>query len=93
MTDEEKRAINRIYDVTHQVNGSHVNYIDINNICTEENELDSCEGFCKATDIVLNLIKKQSKMIDLMAEQLTSPINDKEWVIKFYEKEAEKNNG
>lgn len=37
---------------------------------------------------VLNLIEKQSKMIDLMAEQLTSPINGKEWVIKYYEKEV-----
>lgn len=33
-------------------------------------------------------IEKQSKMIDLMAEQLTSPINGKEWVIKYYEKKV-----
>lgn len=34
-------------------------------------------------------IEKQSKMIDLMAEQLTSPINGKEWVIKYYEDRVE----
>jgi hypothetical protein len=70
MNKEEKEAINRLYDVTHLTNGKHVDYIDIDNIATEEEHLDSCEGFCKATDIVLNLIKKQEAIIDKMAEQL-----------------------
>ncbi len=34
-------------------------------------------------------IEKLSKMIDLMAEQLTSPINGKEWVIRYFKEKAE----
>jgi hypothetical protein len=39
---------------------------------------------------ILNLIQKQSKIIDKMAEQLTTPVNSKEWIIEFYKKEVEK---
>ena len=34
-------------------------------------------------------IEKKDKMIDLMAEQLTTPIHSKEWVIEYYTKEVE----
>ena len=63
MTEEEKEAINRIYDVTHQIDGSYVDYIDIDDTCNYEEDLDSCKGFCKAIDIVLKLIEKQQKEI------------------------------
>ena len=46
--------------------------------------------------IVLNLIEKQNKeiekkdkVIDKMAEQLTTPIHSKEWVINYYKEEVE----
>jgi len=46
--------------------------------------------------IILNLIetqkaeiKKKNKAMNLMAEQLTSPINNKKWVIEYYERLAE----
>ena len=32
---------------------------------------------------------KKDKIIDLMAEQLTTPIHSKEWVINYYEREIE----
>lgn len=64
MSEEEKEAINRIYDVTHQTDGSYVSYIDIDDICNYEEDLESCKGFCKAIDIVLNLINKQQKEIE-----------------------------
>ena len=70
MNKEEKEAINRLYDVTHQTNGKHVNYIDINNICVDEDELESCEGFCKAIDTVLNLIQKQEKIINYSIDRI-----------------------
>ena len=39
---------------------------------------------------VLNLIEKQDKIIDLMAEQLTTPVHSKEWVIEHYNQKIEK---
>ncbi|MBO6233241.1 MAG: hypothetical protein J6N78_04200, partial [Clostridia bacterium] len=69
MNKEEKEAINRLYDVTHLTNGEHTEYIDIDNIATEEEHLDSCKGFCKATDIVLNLIKRQEKEIQKLRKK------------------------
>lgn len=48
-------------------------------------ELDDAE-------IILNLIEKQSKeiaqkdnIIDAMAEQLTTPVHNKQWVIDYFE--------
>lgn len=36
------------------------------------------------------IIDIKEKMIDLMAEHLTSPINDKKSVIEYFKKEAQK---
>lgn len=62
-----------------------------------EEEKEVYIKYCKydkePKEIILNLIsviEKQNKIINLMAEQLTTPINSKEWVIKYWEKEAEK---
>ena len=35
-------------------------------------------------------LEKKSKIINLMAEQLTTDIHSKEWVIDYYEREVEK---
>ena len=40
-------------------------------------------------DILIRAYEKQKKMIDLMAKDLTTPVNNKEWVIDYYKKEAE----
>jgi len=34
---------------------------------------------------LLDIVKQKDKMIQEMAEQLTTPIHDKEWVIKYFE--------
>lgn len=34
---------------------------------------------------VLAMLKEKDKQIDLMAEQLTTPIHGKEWIKKYYE--------
>lgn len=44
----------------------------------------------KMIDEVKGEAVKLYKMIDLMAEQLTTPIHSKEWVINYYKKEIEK---
>lgn len=43
----------------------------------------------RANKTLLNLIETQKAIINLMAEQLTSPINDKKWVIEYYTKLVE----
>lgn len=40
----------------------------------------------KAIEVVLNAIKEKDKIIDLMSEQLTTPIHSKEWVKEYYKK-------
>lgn len=37
---------------------------------------------------VLAMLKEKDKMIDLMSEQLTTPIHDKEWVKQYFENKA-----
>lgn len=69
LTMKEKKAIKRIYDVTHNNDGSLVNYIDIDDVVNTEEDLESCETFCKAIDTVLNLIDKQNKVIDEMIQE------------------------
>ena len=39
---------------------------------------------------MLNLIEKRDKVINLMAEQLTTPVHSKEGVIDYYKREIEK---
>lgn len=41
-----------------------------------------------AIETVLNLIEKQYKMINLMAEQLRTPVNSKEWIKEYYKHEV-----
>lgn len=43
----------------------------------------------KMIDEVKGEANKLYKMIDLMAEQLSTPINSKEWVKEYYRKKAE----
>ena len=42
----------------------------------------------KSIEKVLSMLKEKDKIIDLMAEQLTTPIHDKEWIKKYYENKA-----
>ncbi len=41
----------------------------------------------RAIKNLLMFYEKQNQMIDKMAEQLTTPIHNKEWVIEYFEKE------
>ena len=40
----------------------------------------------KAIEVVLNALEEKDKIIDLMSEQLTTPIHSKEWVKEYYKK-------
>ncbi len=47
--------------------------------------------YSKAIEVVLSELDKKDKIIDLMAEQLTTPVHNKKWVIDYFEKKAEGN--
>lgn len=48
---------------------------------------DLYESNKRIADLLL-ILGDRDRMINKMAEQLTTPIHDKEWVIKYYEKES-----
>lgn len=39
----------------------------------------------KAIETVLSMLKEKDKMIDLMSEQLTTPMHNKEYVKQYFE--------
>ena len=53
----------------------------------ENTKADLYEANNRITDLLL-ILGDRDRMINKMAEQLTTPIHDKEWVIKYYEKES-----
>lgn len=85
MSEEEEKAIDRIYAVTHCINGEHTQYIDIDNIANDKEDFNNCEGFCEAIDIVLKLIGKQQ----LEIEQLKYSITKATEIIDEYANETE----
>jgi len=42
---------------------------------------------------LLDLYKKKSRMVEIMAEHLTTDTHGKDWVIKYFEDEVELENG
>ena len=58
-------------------------------INTMQAEFDRLEDLEDDTDMLKFELKKKNKMIDLMAEDLTTPIHDKKWVKKYYEEKVE----
>lgn len=53
----------------------------------ENTKADLYESNNRITDLLL-ILGDRDRMINKMAEQLTTPIHDKEWVIKYYERES-----
>lgn len=53
----------------------------------ENTRADLYESNKRIADLLL-ILGDRDRMINKMAEQLTTPIHDKEWVIKYYEKES-----
>ena len=69
MTDKQKLAIKRL-----ELNKNTEIYVNYRN----KEKTDDIE-------VVLDLLKEKDKQIDLMSEQLTTPIHGKEWVKEHFE--------
>ena len=102
MTDEEKERIKHLIErcnecklnacITCDITWSEVQAIDklytlFNTMEAEFNRLEELED---NTDMLKMELEKKNKIINLMAEQLTTPIHSKEWVIDYYKREIEK---
>ena len=79
MTKEEAKELLEKIDVKFFLSGmmEQRNYI-----------VDKADEVNVAIETVLSLIEEKDKQIDLMSEQLTTPIHDKNWVKEYYEKKV-----
>ena len=57
----------------------------------DEAEADLYEANNRIADLLL-ILGDRDRMINKMSEQLTTPVHDKEWVIKYYEMECKNGN-
>lgn len=80
MTDKEKEAIERLkyIDMQYDCNNYYSRY-----------DLDCIETILNLLQTQQAEIENKEKIIDLMSEQLTTPIHSKEWVKEYYERKIE----
>lgn len=83
MTEEQAIEILEKIDVKFFISGM-----------TEQKDyiIDKADEVNVAIEIVLSMIEEKDKIIDLMSEQLTTPIHDKEWVKEYFENKADGGN-
>lgn len=55
----------------------------------KQQRLPEGEDYIFGENSILDEIEKKDKIINLMAERLTTPINSKEWVIDYYKRKVE----
>lgn len=98
MTDKEKEAIE------HFNNLNHLYEIGVDNLKYTESEYDNSKillNLIKTLKRDFEIVDhecsrleqediKKDKLINILAEQLTTPIHSKEWVIDYYKREIEK---
>ena len=72
-----KEAIARIHDLIHTCDVGIEKHGAYDDLFQKDKD---------ALETVLAELEKQSKIINLMAEQLRTPVNSKEWVIDYYER-------
>lgn len=50
--------------------------------------IDKADEVNVAIETVLSMLKEKDKIIDLMSEQLTTPVHDKEYVKQYFKNKA-----
>lgn len=97
MSEEEKKAIEMLRTEIDNIKISILGFErDIDDKDWLEKITRELKNDILARKTILNLIEtqkaeieKKDKIISLMAENLTTPINGKEWIIEYYSKLAE----
>ena len=72
LSEEGLKLFNKINEIIDKNKELEANNYESNNIISD----------------LLDTVKKQEKIIDLMSERLTTPIHSKEWVKRYYEEEV-----
>ena len=62
-----------------------IKFIEATDCDYYDEELELYQNRVKQFNTVLSMLEEKDKQIDLMAEQLTTPIHGKEWIKKYYE--------
>lgn len=73
LSEEGLKLFNKINEIIDKNKELEANNYESNNIISD----------------LLDTVKKQDKIIDLMSERLITPIHSKEWVKRYYEEEVE----
>lgn len=54
----------------------------------KENIIQKLVGTEETLKFYIDLYNKEKAIVDLMAEQLTTPVHNKEWVINYFEEKV-----
>lgn len=89
MTDKQKEALKFLYNLRATIDESIMLFNeDINVKCGKET-IKQITTVLKLIQTQQAEIEKKDKIIDLMSEELTTPIHSKEWVKNYYERKVE----
>lgn len=87
MTNEQEEAIE--YFKKHiKYFEEQIKFIEATDCDYYDEELELYQNRVKQFNTVLFMLEEKDKIIDLMSEQLTTPIHDKNWVKEYYEKKT-----
>lgn len=98
MTDKQKEAIERLKSIdesTEEYDGNlfKTDFETVLNLIQEQQK--DINTYKKTIEDTLKIIEDnemKDKIIDLMSEQLTTPVHSKEWVKEYYERKSENGN-
>jgi hypothetical protein len=87
MTKEQEEAIEYLKKHIKYFE-EQIKFIEATDCDYYDEELELYQNRVKQFNMVLSMLKEKEKQIDLMAEQLTTPIHDKKWVKEYFENKA-----
>ena len=87
MTKEQEKAIE--YFKKHiKYFEEQIKFIEATDCDYYDEELELYQNRVKQFNTILSMLNEKDKMINLMADYLTTPIHGKEWVKRFFEEKA-----
>lgn len=86
--DKRTRRSNRIFKKHIKYFEEQIKFIEATDCDYYDEELELYQNRVKQFNMVLSMLEEKDKQIDLMAEQLTTPIHDKKWVKEYFENKA-----
>ena len=64
-------------------------YCEVDNLFEKDGDFkEFCDNHIADIKAIIEEIEQKNRIIDLMAEDLKTPVNSKEWIIEYYKKEV-----